>query len=140
MNIIKKIIVAFCFLLSFANASDFSKQQLILSVQFPQNYDYVPSFDTKKINKIKNWHNKKLILVGSGDKILAPKEAEFAYSASDLQLQKSEALRLAHRRAKWLRDKLINLGLKKSDLQIGVLVKNDDEAIWGGLVRIYAIQ
>lgn len=130
------LLLLFCFGQAWAES-----RELLLVINFPQKYDYVPNFDDSLLSeRVSNFHDRRLLLLGGGDRVFSDDNSDILSSPTHLQLQRSESLRLARRRAIWVRERLIALGFDKLDLQLGILTESvDDSVIWGGVVSIYAM-
>ncbi len=128
-------------LLLWVGVANGQSRELLLVIGFPQKYDYVPNFDDTVLQEsLNDYKGKRLILVGGGDRILSGDDSTISSSLANLQLQRSESLRLARRRAVWVRSRLVDMGFNPLDLQLGILTQSiDDSVTWGGIVEIYAI-
>ncbi len=117
-------------------------RDLLFVINFPQNYDYVPNFDDGLLaERLGDYRGSRLMLVGGGDRVLSDDDSEILSSATNLQLQRSESLRLARRRAIWVRERLVDLGFAGGDLRLGILTESvDDSVAWGGVVEVYVIE
>ncbi len=133
--------ILFLLLLLWGGQAWAESRELLLVINFPQRYDYVPNFNDAILQKhLHDWQDKRLILIGSSDKLLSDSDSDILNSSTDLQLRRSEALRLARKRGIWMREKLVSLGLDEGNLHLGVLTESlDDSVVWGGIVSIYAI-